>query len=179
MRFATPVTLLAAISGTCAMVIQRDNPLAKCINSVTSSLNKLDVATKSFNGDIQPVVEAADNVIATIQHGQMVTDGTPSIGLFSAAALLQPVQILDNRAKVLFVDVKGRVLDVQKAKKCDVTRAKLSTLNSVGHKLIDTILNKISSGFARNIARPFTDDIKGLLAKSLDLFEGARCVDAY
>lgn len=178
MKFSTPLVVLATITGAYSLVIGRDTPVKKVINDVTDSLKALDTAANSFDGDIQPVVDAADGVINTINNGQQVADGAPPIGLGDAATLLDPVKALDAQAKTLFNDVKGRVPDVEKAKQCDVTREKLSTVNSTGTKLIDTILNKVSSTFAKKQAQPYVDDIKKVLSDAQDLFAEGNCVNA-
>lgn len=178
MKFATPLTILAAISGAYSLVIQRDTTVKKVITDVTAALDDLDKAAKDFNGDIKPVVDAADKVITLITSGQTTADDAAPIGLGDAAGLLDPVKQLDNQAKTLFNDVKGRVGDVEKAGQCDVTREKLSTVNTAGTKLIDTILNKVTSTFAKAQAKPYVDDIKNLLSQSQDLFAEGSCVNA-
>ncbi|KAK2596696.1 hypothetical protein QQS21_006211 [Conoideocrella luteorostrata] len=178
MKFTAPLTLLVAVSGAYSMVIERDTPVKQVITDVTGGVDKLDAAANNFSGDIKPVVEAAENLISLINNGQTVADGAAPIQLADAASLLQPVKDLDDHAKTLFNDVKGRVGDVEKAGQCDVTREKLGTVSTNGNKLIDSILNKVSSSFARAQAKPYTDDIKSLLQQAQDLFAEGKCVNA-
>ncbi|EFY85948.1 hypothetical protein J3459_017592 [Metarhizium acridum] len=168
---------LLAIPGAHALVLPRDNALPKCLNDVTASINHLDDAARSFDGNITPVVEATDGVTATIQRCQTIVDNSEPIGLSLAVALLKPVQDLDKRAKNLFNDVKDKVDDVKKARQCGVTRNKLGALSSVGRGLTQTIVNKISSGMAKNIAKRYAEEIEKLLAKSQDLFAVGHCDD--
>ncbi|OAQ22916.1 hypothetical protein K457DRAFT_130921 [Linnemannia elongata AG-77] len=178
MKFAIPITILAAISGAYSMVIKRDTPVKKVITDLTAAFDKLDAAANAFDGNFQPVVDATDYVISLIGSGQTTTEGAAVIGLGDAAALLDPVKELDNHVKTLFNDVKGRVDNAEKAKQCDVTREKLATVSSTGQKLIDTILGKVSSAFAKAQAKPYFDDIKNLLDQFQVLFAEGNCVNA-
>ncbi|KAF9203724.1 hypothetical protein BGZ59_001475 [Podila verticillata] len=178
MKFATIITILAAISGAYSMVIKRDTPVKKVIIDLTAALGELDATANDFDGNIQPVVDAADHVISLIGSGQSTAEGAASIEFFDAVALLEPVKELDDHAKTFFNDVKDRVDDVRKAKQCGVIREKLGIVNTTGQKLVDTILNKVTSAQAQAQAKPYVDDIKSLLDKSQDLFVEGNCVNA-
>ncbi|OAA39425.1 Cell wall galactomannoprotein [Metarhizium rileyi] len=180
MKFTTSITILAGASGISAAALTMEpKTLAEVVNSVTSAISNLDTAARNFNGDIAPVIEAADKVIATIHLGQTMADAIPSIDLMSAMPLLEPVKSLESHAKALLDHVRSRVHDVEKAKRCEDTRSTLSVLNSSGRNLMDTIFNKIVDVLARNLALPLMDDIKALLAQALDLFAKGHCVDAH
>ncbi|KAK9688624.1 hypothetical protein K7432_014348, partial [Basidiobolus ranarum] len=60
MKFATLITILAGISSAYSMVIKRDTPVKKVITDLTAAFDKLDAAAIAFDGNIQPVVNAAD-----------------------------------------------------------------------------------------------------------------------
>ncbi|KAF9899230.1 hypothetical protein EC991_009276 [Linnemannia zychae] len=178
MKFATLFTILAAIPCAYSIVIKRDTPVKKAITDITAAFDKLDFAANGFNGDIQPVIDAADYVISLIASGQTVTDGAAPIGLGDASTLLNPFKELDNHAKALFDNIKGRVGDIEKAHQCGVTHEKLDIIRSTAQKLIDTIFSKVTSAFFKSQARPYTDDIKRILDQSQDLFAEGNCVNA-
>ncbi|KAK9763518.1 hypothetical protein K7432_009729 [Basidiobolus ranarum] len=178
MKFATLITILATISGAYSMVIKRDTPVKKVITDLTAAFDKLDTAAIAFDGNVQPVVNAADYVISLIGSGQTIAEGAAPIGLGDAATLLDPIKELDGHIKTFFNDLKGRVGDVGKAKQCDVALGKLGTINSTCQKLIGAIVDKVTSTFAKAQAKPYFDDIKNLLAQSQDLFVKGNCVNA-
>jgi hypothetical protein len=177
MKFSAPITILAAISGACAMFAGADHPAQKIITDVTVAVGKLDEAVKAFSGVIQPVIDAADGVLASIVEGQKVADGIGPIELRDAILLYQPVRDLDIRVSGLFEDIKGRIGEVEKARQCDVTREKLTVIDTAGRKLMDTTLNKIQADIAKRVARPIVDNIKRTLTAAKGLFTNDHCVN--
>ncbi|KAG0360053.1 hypothetical protein BGX24_005644 [Mortierella sp. AD032] len=178
MKFATTINILAAISVVYSMVIKRDISVKKVITDLTAALDKLDAAAKAFDGNFQPVVDAADNIIYLIGSSQTTVEGAAPIDFDDAATLLNPVKRLDNHAKTLFEDNKNRVGDVEKAKQCDVAREKLSTVKTAGQKLIDAILNKVTSAYAKVKAKTYVDDFESILTQFQYLFAEGNCVNA-
>ncbi|KHN93893.1 Cell wall galactomannoprotein [Metarhizium album ARSEF 1941] len=178
MKLAAAVAILAAMTAAHAMVVQRDDPVRQAIEGVTVSVRNLDAVTKAFDGNnIQPVVQAADAVAAACRQGQSEVKGAPDIDVLAASRLLGSVQDLERAAKVLFDDVKARVSAVEKAKACDVARAKMGVLSADGGKLVDVIIGKMTSALAKAVAAPYADEIKRLLARARDLFAVGHCVN--
>lgn len=176
MKFTTPLTILAAISGAYSLVInKRATPIRQTILDVTASIDQLDAAVNAYNGDFKPVSDAIDDVISVIASGQAIVTGAAPIGLGDAATLLDPVKALENQAKVLLRDVKAHVDDVKAAKQCTNTLGKITTFNTTGQKLVNDIVDKISSAFGKAQAKLYADNIKNTLAQAQDLFEPSNC----
>ncbi|GJJ75471.1 hypothetical protein EMPS_07829 [Entomortierella parvispora] len=178
MKFATPIIMLTAMSGAYSMIIKRDTPVKNVITNLAAAFDKLDTTVKAFDGNIQPVVDAADNIISLIASGQITANDAALIGLADTVTLLDSFKELDQSSKTLFNDVKGRVAEVEKAKQCDVTREKLDTINASSKELIGTILRKITVVYAKAQAQPYINHIESTLAQTQDLFAENNCVNA-
>lgn len=180
MKIPNPAIVLLAVSGgASAFAIPRGVPqLGKILNDVTSQLTELDTATKDYKGDVQPLFNAADKVIASLTEGQEAVKGSNSIGLFEASQLLTPAQKLEKGATALLKDTKERVVDFGKNKHCHAISTKFNLISDGTHQLIEAVLAKVDNNIAQGLAKPFIANIKGLLSQANELFTGGSCVDA-
>lgn len=150
------------------------------MTDLTKSIRQLDKAFIDFRDDnahIEPVIKAADHVIATIGNGQKVADQLDPIEIKDAIPLVKPVRNLNTWVKKLLGDMKIRRLQIQTAKACTITHEKVHELNHGSQKLIDTVHGKLKAALARAAAKPFIDGIKKLLDESEAAFSAERCVN--
>lgn len=180
MKFTTPFTftLLAAISGAHSLVVERDASVKNIIADISGGVSSLGRAAQSLNGSsIQPVLTHVDDLIGLINDGQARVDKADTIEVFGAALLFWAVKDLDENMNHNFDTFRGCVGHVKKAKACDLVHEKLTTVSTKGNRLIDAILNKVSSGWAKSWAKPKTDHIRKMLHDAQHLFVKNNCVN--
>ncbi|OAA33287.1 Cell wall galactomannoprotein [Moelleriella libera RCEF 2490] len=179
MKLATPLAILAAVSGAQCLVIERSTRLVEVINNVLDRTTKLDAAATAFNGvDIKPITDAADDLIDTIYNGQDIAFESGDIGLYDAIPLFQPITKLENEAQKLFNTFKDRKNEVQNVRQCGTAREKLGIISESSNTLIGIVQDKIKDKTVKDVAKGRTDHIKKLLLEARDIYSEENCRDS-
>lgn len=176
MKFTTSITLFSVISGAFGLVIERDLATVKKVTAdVQAGIDDLGAAAKAFNGDIQPIAEAAAKLITTIKSGTTTVAASSNLSVGDALALVDGTKNLQAHSQALVDQFKARKGDIQKAKQCEVTKATITEINTDSQALIKAIVSKVPP-FAQGIAAKQSQGIINVLNDAQNSF--ANCQDA-
>ncbi len=170
------VALLA--SGALASTIERRQAtvITGAIKEIQASSNKLDAIVKSFSGtNIEPLKEAGQNLVDTINAGNAKSKGVKELSLAEALTLQAPVTALTEASSTLVDDIKARKPDVEKAGQCKTAQKIISDVDAASNTYIDTVVSKVPVD-AAPIAKNLVAKLQEVLSDAKSSY--ASCKDA-
>lgn len=177
MKYTTPIALLAVSAQAYVVEIRDVATIKGVLLNVQNGVDNLDAVGKAFDGNIQPVLDASNALITTVNEGKSTVDGSSNLSLGEALQLLGPVGTLKDHAQTLSDDLLARRAQVQQAKGCDLTRTQIGGIKDSSKGLIASIVSKVPDA-AKNIANQQASQFTDILQKAEDNFAGSNCVDA-
>ncbi|KAG5944207.1 hypothetical protein E4U59_007454 [Claviceps monticola] len=177
MKFTTSLTLFSAFTGAYALSHneKRTTPMTAAISSIAAGVSHLHEAAETFDGNIEPVVARSDKLIELLANAQQVAESCEPIGLGDAISLISPCKSLDRKSKMLVKLFKDRIDDVKAARACNTTRDKMTSIAVYANKLVETVVNKMTSPLARSTAKKMTGDIKTRFDNIMNAFSEKNC----
>ena len=170
--------ILATLGTASALAVPRDlKAVQGALTTVQNDIDGLDSAVKSFNGNADPVVQASDKLIATIKKSDGDVGASGNLDLSGALGLTSSVSTLKNHAQTLANDLTSRKDAIQQAGQCDLTRQKITDINSASQDLISTVVSKVPAA-AKGIAQKMAGGITDVLSKAQDSFSPENCRNA-
>ncbi|KAG6035476.1 hypothetical protein E4U41_006079 [Claviceps citrina] len=174
MKPTTCLTVLTATTGALALALV-GSPARKVINELSGAVKGLLDATRDFKGDIRPIQGKSTELVATLIDGQAEMDKSDNITLAEAATLVHPVKELEHHSMALLKEFKARIEEVKAAHACNLTRTTFGDISARSARLMDTVLYRLKSSFARGTAKPMADEIKKKLIETEELFSEDNC----
>ncbi|KAG5921093.1 hypothetical protein E4U61_007167 [Claviceps capensis] len=177
MKFTTSLTLFSAFTGAYALSHheKRATPMTEAISNIAAGVSHLHEAAETFDGNIAPVVTSSDKLIELLASGQHVAESCEPINLGDAISLISPCKSLDRKSKMLVKLFKDRIDAVKAARACNTTREKMTTIAVHANKLVETVVNKMTSPLARSTAKKMTGDIKTRFDNMMNTFSEKNC----
>jgi uncharacterized protein YqgV (UPF0045/DUF77 family) len=138
-------------------VVERDvKVITGVLSDVGNRLDSLDANVKSFYTNVQPVQDASDAVVQTLQKGKTTVNAQPMLTLLEAAALTDPVQALQKKGQALLNDLKAKKSVIQNGRYCALVRKDTADINTYSNALITATVSKVPAG-AQNLAKSLAD----------------------
>ncbi len=177
MKYATVLSLsLAAIAS--ASIGERDSaPYKKVVESITSSVESLDSAVQSYNGnDKGPVIDASDALVKSLDDGKTTIDGLDNLSASDAGPLSGVLMTLSSKSQTLTDDLKSKRGDVEKASECDAVRKALGDINTSAQALVDAAVSKIPKGL-QTLAQGFVSQFTNSFKDTQEYFSTSNCIN--
>ncbi|KAG6090445.1 hypothetical protein E4U15_005037 [Claviceps sp. LM218 group G6] len=178
MKFTTSLTLLSAFTGAYALSHsneKRTTPMTRAISDIAAGVSRLHEAASSFDGNIGPVVASSDKLIELLITGENIAETCDPISLGDAISLISPCKLLERKSKMLVKVFKDRIDDVKVARGCNLTREKITVIAVHANKMVETVVDKMTSPLARSTAKKMTGDIKTRFDNMMDSFSEKNC----
>jgi hypothetical protein len=174
MKFSQ-LTVLFLASVVSAAVLPRDlQAFQNVLAAVQTDTDELDAAVNAYNGNVTPVSDRADDLIATIDNGNGQLVGQPQLSLSDTLILNDDVTDFKAHARTLVDDLKAKRGQVIADGHCALVRDKISDISDSANTLIDTIVSKVDPA-AKSIAEGQARDIRAILQDAADAYNTANC----
>lgn len=177
MKYGTVLSLTLAAMAS-ASIGERDSaPYKKVVESITSSVESLDSAVQSYDGnDKTPVIDASDALVKSLDDGKTTIDGLDSLSASDAGPLSGSLMTLSSKSQTLTDDLKGKRGDVEKAGECDAVRKALGDINTSAQALVDAAVSKIPKGL-QSLAQGFVSQFTNSFKETQDYFSTSNCIN--
>ncbi|KAG6036916.1 hypothetical protein E4U19_002934 [Claviceps sp. Clav32 group G5] len=178
MKFTTCLTLFSAFTGASFALShneKRVTPMTRVISDIAAAVSRLHEAAARFDGNIAPVVASSDKLIDLLVTGQSAAETCDPISLGDAISLISPCKLLERKSKMLATIFKDRIDDVKVARGCSMTREKITLIAIHAQKMVEAVVNKMTSPLARSTAKKMTGDIKTRFENVMDTFSEKNC----
>lgn len=169
------LTALFFASVVSAAVLPRDlQDFQDVLAAVETDTDELDAAVNAYNGNVTPVSDRADDLIATIDTGNGQLTGQPQLSLSDTLILNSDVTDFKEHAQTLVDDLKAKRDQVITDGHCGLVRDKIADISDSANTLIDTIVSKVDPA-AESIAEEQAADIRAILQEAADAYNTANC----
>ncbi|KAG6061883.1 hypothetical protein E4U17_006689 [Claviceps sp. LM77 group G4] len=178
MKFTTCLTLFSAFTGASYALShheKRATPMTRVISDIAAGVSRLHEAASTFDGNITPVVVSSDKLIDLLVRGQSAAETCDPINLGDAISLISPCKLLERKSKMLATIFKDRIDDVKVARACSMTREKITLIAIHAQKMVEAVVNKMTSPLARSTAKKMTGDIRTRFENVMDTFSEKNC----
>lgn len=169
---------LFAVCSSASNVEQRDYATAEqIINDIKDGLKNFGDAAAAFNGDIQPVKDAADAALAKADADITLGQNMTPLDFDDCYNLVTPLKLVQQQAYRLEKQLIPRKPEVEQYGQCDTVRGYIAQALSRSDTIIATIKSKVPTKTYRIIDQ----QAQILLAKvqeAADQFNSANCVNA-
>lgn len=179
MKFSVNTLLcLFTVGAYSAAIDSRDDTAVKeVLGKIQSGIDALTDAAKTFSGNIQPVLDESNNLIAIITDGTTTVKGAPNLTVSESLGLVSIVKTLANHAQSLDDEFKSRIPTIEAAKGCALTRGQLATITDDTNTFIDALVAKVPSA-AQGVAKQQAAKITAILEDAKANLAEDKCVDA-
>ncbi|KAJ3498752.1 hypothetical protein NLG97_g872 [Lecanicillium saksenae] len=138
MRFSTTIAMAAMANGAFGALV---DVVVAAVGAAADDTGALNKAVLAFNGDIDPVVNAAAKLITDVTNGKKNVDATPGPpldedGVFAVVGVITP---LNQNSQDLVASLKARKPDVEKGGYCELVQKQSQTIYTVSTALINTV----------------------------------------
>ncbi|KAK3186912.1 hypothetical protein K4F52_004356 [Lecanicillium sp. MT-2017a] len=169
------LTVLFFAAVVSAGVVPRDlQTFRNVMAAVQTKTDALDAAVNAYNGNVQPVSDAADDLVDTVDSGNTQLVGQPQLSLSDTLVLNQDVTAFKSHARTLVDDLKAKRPQVITDGHCGLVRDKITEINSSSDTLINTLVSKVDPA-AKAIAEGQAKDIRAILQDAKDSYSTANC----
>ncbi|ATY65967.1 Cell wall galactomanno [Cordyceps militaris] len=178
MHLAASLVLLTALTGAHGLVAQRDAaPVIAVLTAVQNDIDGLDAAVQGWTTDPAPVLDASNQLVATIGQGTTTVQGTADLTLEESLDLLPPVDSLKQHAQTLVDDLKAKKDVIQQAGLCEIVSGQIADISTASKQLIDATVSKVPPE-AQDIAAQQAQGINDVLADAQTAFSAENCTNA-
>ncbi|KAG5927214.1 hypothetical protein E4U42_002442 [Claviceps africana] len=163
MKFASPLLVLTAVSGAYSLVVPRDGKdTIEVLNRVQAAIDGLDDAVQDWTTDPTKTLEASNKLIGRLDNGTASVKAGPSMNLFDAVILLEPMATLKMHAQTLVDDMCAKKQKIESQGLCDAVRSQIDEIDTSSKSLVDATISKIPDyvqAIAKFAAQPIMDSI--------------------
>ncbi|KAF4589095.1 cell wall protein [Ophiocordyceps camponoti-floridani] len=151
--------------------------IKQAIGNCGKGIEALGSALKSYSGNVQPVKDAADSLIATLKESEGKAAASEKLDLSGALGLQEPVQALQASGKQLVSDLKTRKPMIEKSGNCKLVREEINAINAGSLALMKAIVEKVPED-AQPIAQKLAAPLKKSLEEAASEFSEQNCKDS-
>ncbi|KAM4067145.1 hydrophobic surface binding protein A domain-containing protein [Hirsutella rhossiliensis] len=176
MKYSAPLALVCLAAGAFAgPVVERDIKIVTgVLTKVQADIDALVTTVKAFKGDVGGVISKAESLVATINSGTTLVQGSPNLELAEALQLLPAVESLRDHGGILSKELVARRSVVQAAGQCGRTRTQIDHIVSSSSQLVAAFVSKIPQA-AQDIAHRKASEITQVLQQAQDDFTPGKC----
>lgn len=182
MRFS----ILTYALGVAATAVTEDAPtpvkrdlatVTQVMAAVGQSISALDQAVVNFNGDVNQLNGASQNLINVLNQGAQAIQNTSPLSTNDAVSLQQTVGSLEQSAQQLVVNLNQRKPQIQQVNLCDTVRQQSEQLTQQSQFLVSALVNKMPQE-VQGVASQFVQGFTSIMQQNQVDFAQGQCINS-